>query len=369
MPSPSELNAIWDLQRLARSMECFSLSDDLRLPRDMQGKYPDGAPEDPDRMPEWRKGLWMATYRSLIASAALAGIYQEPLRAAKESNDAELQSLIDALYFSQHQRSFIQKFAVFRTITTPEQETPIFGFLGQWLLKNILSDTEARNAMAQLFEMGHGRAMTCAGPNTGPNGCPLRLVDGGSHSDAHLVVWELIKMYWVQEQLVDSIEGQHVDLTENEVTPPNGKAPIVLSGDFAPIKVKGPSLAASPPTDNHTLDFECSSLRSLLPTIHESSGQLDRYEDGGEVAPLHAKFFEYFLRRYVGARFHIHFFNGYEDSAESTFLQTLALFSHDDVDGRYGTCYPYDMPHVDFMSGSEILESADIPAECYSSSS
>ncbi|KAM3452273.1 hypothetical protein MY3296_004711 [Beauveria thailandica] len=371
LPSTSELNAVWDLQRLARSIECVLLSDDLILPKDMQGKHPDRAPEDPDRMLEWRKGVWIAIYRSLISGAALAAAYQEPLFEGKKTNIPELQSLADAATFSETQLSFINKFTVFQTVTSLEQETPVFAPLGQWLLKSILSESDARHAMAQRFEMRYGRSTTCPGQGPNASDCPLRPAFHGSHSDAHLVVWELIKMFWMQERL-SWIVGTDYDLTEDNAITPNGKAPIVLFGYFAAMKVKGPCLSASPPTDS-PLEDGSGSLNSLLHRLHEDSGQPNRYEQGLEVAPLHAKFFEYFLRRYFGVRFHRGFFDyeeeaGNRDSTHSSFTQTLTLFSHDDIKGRSASCFADAMPYVDFMSGSEILEPANDPVDRWSTS-
>ncbi|KAM3520171.1 hypothetical protein MY4038_009533 [Beauveria bassiana] len=325
LPSTSELNAVWDLQRL--------------------GKHPDRAPEDPDRMLEWRKRVRTAIYRSLISGAALAAAYQEPLHEAKKTNIPELQSLADTDFFSETQLSFINKFTVFQTVTTLEQETPIFAPLGQWLLKSILSDTDARHAMAQRFEMRYGRATTCPARVPDPWDCPLRPAFDGSHSDAHLVVWELIKMFWMQERMSWTI-GTDYDLTDENVITPNGKAPIVLFGYFAAMKVKGPCLSTSPPTDSPHGDGP-GSLNRLLHRLHEDSGQPNRYEEGLEVAPLEAKFFEYFLRRYLG---------------------TLAIFSHDDINGRTASCFADAMLSVDFISGSEILEPANDPVERWSTS-
>lgn len=323
-------------------------------------------------MPEWRKSVRIAIYRSLIAGAALAGAYQEPLHEAEETNVPELQSLADTDVFSENQLRFIKKFAVFQTVTSLEQEAPIFASLGQWLLDNILYDTAARHAMAQRFEICYGRATACLGPGPDISNCPLRQAFDGSHSDAHLVVWELMKVFWMQQHLCWDIGSDYIDLTYDNITPPNGKAPIVLFRYFTAMRVKGPCLSASPPTDS-SLEDNTGTLASLLHRIHEASGQPNRYEEGLEVAPLQAKFFEYFLRRYFGVRFHRDFFDyeeeaGNRDHTHSSFMQSLTLFSHDDIKGRFGSSRGDDIPNVDFMSGSEILEPANYPVDRWSTS-
>lgn len=84
-----------------------ALSDGLTIPNDMRGKYSDGSPEDPERMVEWRTGLHRAFYRSLIVGAALAGIYQEPLRTIEESEDLKAQSKLEWVGHTETKKQFI----------------------------------------------------------------------------------------------------------------------------------------------------------------------------------------------------------------------------------------------------------------------
>ncbi|KAJ6787083.1 hypothetical protein PWT90_10736 [Aphanocladium album] len=162
----------------------------------MQDKYPDGAPEDPERMAEWRADMYKALYRSLLAGAALAGVYQEPWHYTKQGDVADgILECSSCERTTEVENNFIFKHTVLQTITALQQDASIFCFLDQWLLGDILADTESRDAMAHRFQHKYGRAEACIQEE-----CELSL-DGGSHADAHLITWELFKMYWTAEQL------------------------------------------------------------------------------------------------------------------------------------------------------------------------
>ena len=52
--------------------------------------------------------------------------------------------------------------------------------------------------MAKRFREGSGRAQYCQSRN---GDCPAALVEGGTHSDAHLVIWELMQVFWVRDHI------------------------------------------------------------------------------------------------------------------------------------------------------------------------
>lgn len=358
LPSIIELNALWDLQRFAKSIECLIISDELTIPRDMRDKGSDRLPEDRDRMVEWRTGLYKAIYRSLIAGAALAGIYQEPFHAIKERGKPEEWSAQSVVYgFSETQKDFVQGYTVLQTVTTLEQDTATFAFLAQWLLKNIVSDIECRDAMAHRFHHKYGRATTCSGDQD----CPL-MFDEGSHADAHLIVWDLMKMFWITEYLCDSVMEGGINLVGNDTSFPKGRAPIVLFRYFSPMSIIGPSL-----TTSYRTTEVGNGVDDLLQKVLRKSGQPNNYEDGSLLAPLHLKFFEHFLCRHVNMRFHISFFDWEMDldnwDSFISLSRTLGLFALDDVKGRLGEPETDNVNSVDFLGGSEILESTELPLD------
>ncbi len=104
--------------------------------------------------------------------------------------------------------AFLLQFAVCDLDATIEAQDAVFGPVAQWLLQSILSDKEARRAMADRFEQRRSRAGYCLSLEE-YEGEELRYyvglsTDGRSaysYSDVHFVVWELMKMFWLVEQV------------------------------------------------------------------------------------------------------------------------------------------------------------------------
>jgi hypothetical protein len=210
-PTLPELRAAFGINRLARVIATCLCSQDLTYPGDRPGgDFGRGPPpEDPARMPEWTARVSHAVSRLLIVGAALAGAYQEPLFKVLEHQDPEIQALPRRAaqglsddtqnILGQKEMAFLLQFAVCDLDATLEAQDAVFGPIAEWLLESILSDKESRQAMADRSEQRRGRATFCLGReewNEDEPQCPLGVLsDGrGTHSDAHLVVWELMKM-------------------------------------------------------------------------------------------------------------------------------------------------------------------------------
>lgn len=349
-------------------MESRLIAERMVLPEDMMGKHADGSPEDPERMEEWRRGLHKALYRTLIAGAALAGIYQEPWHAVEEREGLRNRREMNAHILTEKLRAFLPQFTVFQTITTLAQDTAVYGPLDQWLLNDILSDTESRAAMEHSFEHGYGRATTCAGRD----GCSL-VFGEGSHAEGHLVLWELVKMLWVARKLYGQMQGEEEDDADEEdaddadlgkemmLAPPRGRAVVVPFQYFSAVTIAGRELAATSPTGRAV-----NGVAELLEDIWYETGQPTRYEEGLQVAPLHVKFFEHFLRRRLGLRLHLEFFDQDEEMLHHpagvlALSRTMCLFALDDVQGRSGRGDFCALEAAAVLSGSEIVERADLP--------
>lgn len=119
---------------------------------------------------------------TLVAGAALAGVYQDAERDMRENRTLDGRatgSICDG-----QRKEVIPRRAVLQTVTTLEQETPVFCFLDDWLLRYLLEDVDARAAMAHRFANGYGRAETCPGLDD----CIVPLYEREcSHADAHVL--------------------------------------------------------------------------------------------------------------------------------------------------------------------------------------
>lgn len=379
-PDVAELNTVWNIQRFSRAVERqFTTDTRMKLPRDRQGKENEG-PEDTARMGEWRRGVRKTIYLTLIAGAALAGIYQEPLHALEE-NDEELGERVGGILLPQEPEEFAQTLTVLQTLTTLEQDMDVFSFLDQWLLRHLLNDRDALEEVAHRFRHGYGRAKTCPGTAH----CQVSLKGGHSHVEAHYIVWELMKMLWMahkiheilsQNEVVQrgkdgDVDGDVADGRAPAPPPSRGCAVVVPMRYFAAVSadVAGDLCVADPTTKSLSRAFE------LLEYVNSESGQPTHMEEGLQVAPLWVKFFEHFLRRHFGLAFIVEFFDHYEalrgvqpSGFEAALSRTLGLFALDDVAGRAGFAWTSDLCCADFLGGPEILECAGRAVTYYSMS-
>ncbi|KAK3688685.1 hypothetical protein B0T22DRAFT_512366 [Podospora appendiculata] len=208
-PRWSELHRVYALHRLGRAVQAAILHD-IRSRATTPGEiYMHG--KCPERIPEWGARVRKALYRLLIAGAALAGAYHEPLYACTEDPDLHVQNLRwadmpDQLRFPS-QLEFYRKFAVTNTQATTEALDPSFASPADWLVKNTLADEDLRAAHAARFKDGTGRALCCNNV-TGSKPCPLgpplpsaAVTTKMSHSDTHLVVWQVMQMLWLLDRL------------------------------------------------------------------------------------------------------------------------------------------------------------------------
>ena len=296
----------------------------------------------------------------------------------------------------QKEMAFLLQFAVCDLEATLEAQDAVFGPIAEWLLDSILSDKEARRAMADRFERGYGRARFCLSrkeddgdseQSWGP--CPVsHLPDGrGSHSDAHLVVWELMQMFWLVEEVRPyGLQGSMLDRRAPRApsTPDGGanednrkpleSAVAIFFGMFRaeetllptsdsprPRLITYPAVPETNEQDHGDGKLPRSmSVAVFFDCLFHHSGRPNRIDDRTPVAPLDVKFFEYFLQRHLGLCLDSQAFREDEDEwmdrSFQEFNGTLAIFAHDDVEDRG----PYsdwsgDLERAGFSDGSEML--------------
>ncbi|KAL2173894.1 uncharacterized protein P884DRAFT_210409 [Thermothelomyces heterothallicus CBS 202.75] len=356
---------------------------------------------------EWQARVHKAIYRVLISAAALAGAYIEPLFAAKSRPGLELTVTSTTRgQLSERQLEFLEQFAVCNMNPAPAAEEDVFGTLGSWLLETILSDRRGREAMAKRFDEGYGRALYCKNRVS----CPVTAVEGGNHSDAHFVAWEIMQMLWVREHLSRSVSRQRpahdagngpfsADKNREDRSGTASTAARAVffgvfqteevdSGDLDPEGAPNPfaRLAYIPAQDATRYELEPidhnrenmlrpvnvwgSSTAIFFPWIRGCSGRPNwnlhdnNQAAGSPVAPLANKFFEYFLRRHLGLRLLSSSFDNSTDPSYLAFLGSLAIFAHDDVLVRE----PYKGPNASvisdasYLDGTELLTKSDPPA-------
>lgn len=400
IPTILELKAALAINDLAATKEVIFYAQHTPVAQDQD--LPDARetrPEEPSRMIEWSRHVRKAIYRTLIAGAALSGAYIEPLFKASPAlglrhvgNDGPLSSV---------QLRFLERFAVCNMAAAPEAEEAIFEPFGAWLLESILSDKQAREAMADRFRSGYGRARRCQSLSS----CPVSLVGGGSHSDAHLVVWEVMKMVWAFDHAKDAKYAIAHAAAIPHLSPPSSPVPnegqagevrqsasrtalVALFGVFRPEEVHLPERpaiswwSAQSELQAHLDASKTTAPRSRYistggsPTafyywIYAQSGRPNCIRGTADpVAPLTFKFFEYFLRRYLKLRFlpNSFHFATFEGQIFNEFSSSLGLFALDDDEDRKPCCSGPDVTTEDLstagiLDGSEVVTSFDPPPE------
>ena len=393
-PTLPELRAAFGLHRLSRAIATCFCSQDLSCPSDRHGCT--RIPEDPARSPEWSARVSHAVFRLLILGAALAGAYKEPLLRAMEHPDPEIRALPDSELssLSQKQMAFLLQFAVCDLGATLEAQDAVFGPIAEWLLESILSDQESRQAMTERFEQRCGRAGFCISheEDAERENCPVGFTDdaAGSHSDAHLVVWELMKMFWLVERVRPyGLEQDQSVLDRDTPCPPstqytvadeNSSGPLesAVAVFFGMFRAEETILSTPPgrwsrlktyPAVSETVEGDRGnekflggmSVAQFFGSIFDDSGRPNHIDEVDvPVAPLEMKFFEYFLQRHLGLCLDCQAFR--EDELEfmersfQDFTGTLAIFSHDDVEGRQPFDGWGDLDGADYLGGSEMLE-------------
>jgi hypothetical protein len=338
-----------------------------------------------------------AVFRLLILGAALAGVYREPLLRAMEHPDPEIRALPDPELsrLTQKQMAFLLQFAVCDLSATLEAQDAVFGPIAEWLLESILSDQESRQAMAKRFEKRCGRAGFCISQEEDEEGenCPVGFTDDttGSHSDAHLVVWELMKMFWLVERVrpYELDHGQGI-LDRDSPCPPstpqdagadeNSRGPLesAVAVFFGMFKAEETTLSMPPDRGSHLKTYPAvseiaegdrknekflggMSVAEFSGWIFDNSGRPNCIDETDiPVAPLEMKFFEYFLQHHLGLCLGHQAFRedrlDFMERSYEEFTGTLAIFAHDDVEGRCSYDYwTENVDRADYLEGSEIL--------------
>ncbi|KAL2146818.1 hypothetical protein VTI28DRAFT_2299 [Corynascus sepedonium] len=356
---------------------------------------------------EWQARVHKAIYRVFICGAALAGAYNEPVYVAKSRPDLMLRPGQNPGHLSEKQLQFLEQFVVCNMNPSPEAEEAIFGPLSTWLFESILSDKMGRAAMARRFKEGYGRAWYCQHRRD----CPVIALEGGQHSDAHFIAWEIMQMLWVREHICRSVTHQRPFQKQNKdgtLCPdkdpresPKPDRPVARAiffgvfhtedinlGNLSPEGAPKPSarLAYIPAQDATEYGFEPfmdkdqntrpvtvwgSSIAFLFPWIRGRSGRpnwnlptaSEPGTAGAPVTPLANRFFDYFLRRHLGLRFLSNVLSDDSDPAYLAFLSSLAVFAHDDIPGRvpYGSTDAPVLPAASYLDGTELLTRADPP--------
>ena len=434
LPTISELKSARALHHLARALSIAFCHHNAFLPVDRQWDVgrngvqtsgpPERTPEEPSRMPAWSARVHKAIYSTMIAGAALAGIYNEPMFKAKTHSDAKIRQLAPVepqyggfLYdvlSAQENGLTCEEFYNFlhdcspvcRITLPPETEDQLFGPLAAWLVDNILSDQQTREAMAERFAKQYGRGVFCGDHFDSPpdppqtcrqtsiegeelsETCPLTSVEGGqTHSDVHLVLWEIMQIAWAFVHILGTLDLDHLPEEHDElqsevlegsataveavaiffgtfktqqiIVPKNldsfvehptfrfrfmncvdvdGTRKYRVSSERGPIFPYQPDPYADPWSWNQVSSFDGhKTVVKHFEDIYWESGQpnsTNNEDDEDWLTPLLFKFFQYTLERHLGVTFKPNIFAHqhvwWEHEEFSVFLWALAVFAHDD---------------------------------------
>lgn len=354
-PSMKEMQAVFVLDKLASYLERAFCSGDVDFPMHETGPLP----ERPEHLLEWSWRVRKAIYRSFILGAALANLYQEPIQKAHASKDAEIRELgASDLTLSANQISFLTQFTVYNLAATDKEEDSIFGTSARWLMQSILADTDARAHMASCFERGDGRAQCCGGLSE----CPIQLLDfDGSHSDGHLLVWELTQILWVHFHIEHWID--HRDELVPGNTSGNSVARVVVFGEFEAEDLVIPEDGTRwisgylLPRDGSDILYS-SPVISYAAEVFGQSGVPNITASDDTAPPLVLKWFSYAFRHFFGAEFMDGMSKEWAHSPVREFCRAITLFSHDGVRSR-----SFSRPNGDFLGelfdGTGILQRAE----------
>ncbi|KAJ6783331.1 hypothetical protein PWT90_08682 [Aphanocladium album] len=376
-PTLSELGNVWG-QHLIAAKVCAQIERCCDF-------YPgDAYPslEHPDHVEECTERIHKAIYRVLIAGAALAGVYNAP---RYTSNPIDPSTALTA-----EQRQKLMECPAFNMVSSDSDDDDMFGPFATWLCDSILADSKARHDMAQRHERKTGRGLCCVrnqeiedhldridGEDEEINLRECHLLDsnGLSHSDTHLVTWQVMQMLHVHQRLNSTIKESP------NVTPPPGdpsayrKIPIVFFGEFCAREVCFTRITVHDRKVEHVVvrpaAYRIADKRrihyseaqgqdhwgTVLNWVNYSSGQPNTYIDTNQpTTPLGWKLFDYLLRRFARVRFPPDYFQ--EEWSQHwrdlmTFQASFNIFSSDEVPGRQ----PMQSEYVDgdFFDGSELL--------------
>ena len=275
----------------------------------------------------------------LIVGATLSGLYSVPSYTSDpiEPSDDEL---------SDEQQEALLSLPAFCMHSEPEEDEAMFGAFTTWPRDDILADAEARLALAQHHKSRTGRGLCCWHNNPAkdnfyyvrhgyqraePRKCALVDVDGLSHSDTHLIVWEVMQMLHVQDLVLTIVKRFR------SPSPPPGAPtayhtiPIVFLGEFRAYEVHLTRVESDPlhmilrpPAHRSDPKYDSEIHRGnwhwVLTWVNDDSGQPNAYTETDALKmPLMFKVLGHVLRRLAGVRFPLDFFR----------------FEHDDLRGNY----------------------------------
>lgn len=373
------------MHRLALALDAVFQNSEYAVPGDYDGIT---APEEPDRMDDWRVGMHAAIYRSFTIGAALSGVYGEAYAKADATPEIAVPQGIDTVQRRERRDEVLNSFAVLRDSMTEEEEDAAFGPQADWLLHDLRSDQATASMMEARFATGSGRARSCLARQAASDaGCPAQLTAGGTHAEAHAVALQLLHLLWASRHIMDMLDR---NAAENPAHHQHLQA--VPVGPVFPYGVFQSRIAHLPKLDCEPSYLHCSFAAPPAAWVnHLRNGywfiQSHFDEDdcpsgltGNDVFPafLQARFFVYFLRKHMKLAFHPQFFQTnhtvtWIDNDWDAFHHSLLIFSLDDVEGReayYPDCaasqhFPYD----GFLDGADLLVSSDRLQEIAASSS
>lgn len=366
-PTVEDIQAVMALDRFAGRLQDSFCTPEVVFPADCDRSSRIPKPETPDRLQEWSSRVRKSIYRTFMLGAALAPVYCEPTRQSRAHSDPDIQSIgspNDQL--SNKQMVFLSQFAVYNLHATRQEDDDAFGTTAEWLAESILADSRSRKDMAERFEHKIGRAEYCQVMGN----CPAVLLEpDGTHSDAHLLIWQVAQALWAHFHIdfsaVDDFRQRLSRDPGSAASPTREKARmsprVVLFGSFNPEPLILHEHASDAEASSTRVEATCPFL-SYSSQIFCRSGAPNKTEPyGDELPPLTVKFFNYFFRRFVGLQFRDGMFTLDTNNLVQEFYQGIAIFSHDNVQGR-SMCAADDDPNVasgDVLNGVEILEPAE----------
>lgn len=326
-----------------------------------------------------QQAIERALYSAFIAGAILAPLYAHPLSQAQaHQNDEISRPLVSSGTARPKLAEFLRQFPGYQARLEPQLDHQIFGEFGNWLLDDILSDTISRAAMNERFTLGYGRALACerrtGEPQPGGDqhrGSPVRLPDecGYTHADAHLVALELVRVYWICEQLQ---EFELLSCTDEPwVGMHSSYSPLLLWHRFVPQTIY--LHPAEPDTDFKSLelvlDLETVNTGDNVDAAMYEVALLDadqwraRAVRGVYLPHLVYKFFVCFLRRHLDAAFEPGVFEeanimGLRTSHWQQFPNLMQIFAKDNGE-NVRTYYPrsteMELSNTNFLDGADLL--------------
>lgn len=341
-------------------------------------------PEATELMDQWTCSMHRALYRCFTVSASLVSVYSEPYLACAESTVVEPKKTDEFRSLSEaRQIASLRQFAPYNPKLDAEADHAAFGHVGDWLLSDILADTELRAHMKQNFDLTMGRGKSCDGRRRRhlesedededelalePGPCPVQL-SGYSHADAHSVALEVMRMFWASRNITISLDlycepDPEMELLVDSYGPiiPWGYFEVANIGFTSP--VANPSVFFTPaiwPEEITTRNKNQRSIEFLLLFAGREHEESYRVRDQHiHPPPLQDKFFEYFLHHHLQSAFHPLLFQDrytydvFDDWDK--FVEILNIFASDEVPHR-ATYYPgggqFDL--AGFLDGADLL--------------